>query len=137
MAERQTDKYKRELIDRIKSSTSFPSGLDPEKAFSAVMCTLTARLNRGEAVDLLNSLTADVRPLFERCAAHRGGDHGFSFDADQFYRIVGEHLKISEGKAEDVTRIVFQAIRDRIPDKEFKDIESELSKSLKGIWRAA
>jgi len=128
---------RKELIKSIHSSGALPRGLDPEAAASAVMCTLSIRLNRGEAVDLLNSMPEDVRPLFETCATHRTGDHGMRFDVDQFFGIVGKHLGVSDEQAENLTRVVFQAIRPWIPQKEFKDIESELSKDLKRVWRAA
>lgn len=137
MLEQQAEKYRRELIDQIKSSVSFPSGLDPEKAFSAVMCALSARLNRGETVEFLNSATEDLRPLLQRCSIHQDSHQEHSLGAEPFYQVVAGHLKISESEAADVTHTVIQAFHDWIPAQELKNMESELSKDLKPIRRAA
>jgi hypothetical protein len=121
----------------MKTSVSFPSGLDPEKAFSAVMCALSSRLGSGKAVEFLDSAIVDLRPLVQRCETHREQDLELSQSEEPFYQVVAEHLKISESEAVDVTHTVVQSFHDWIPARELKEMEDELSRDLKPIRRAA
>jgi uncharacterized protein (DUF2267 family) len=58
------------FIERIERSGVLPAGMKGPEAVAAVLCPLSQRLNGGEARDLLDSLPASVRSLFESCALH-------------------------------------------------------------------
>jgi uncharacterized protein (DUF2267 family) len=127
---------KEELLKRIVSQKVLPREVDAEKAASAVLCTFAAHLTRGEALLLVNSLSESLRPLLERAATRRV-EHPLRFDSDQFFRIVGERLRITPEQAEVLAIAVLEEIREFIPGELFWHIDSQLPKDLKNVWRSA
>jgi uncharacterized protein (DUF2267 family) len=125
-----------ELVEMLRASDALPPGVDPNKAVTAVMCTLTAHLTQGEACDVLEQMPGDIQSLFQLCVTHRG-EPAQKFHASDFYRRVAKHLNISKEQAEKLSQAVLKVVRHWLSDKEIADVASQLPRDLNRIWRAA
>ena len=124
------------VFARIERSGVLPPSVTPATAVEAVLCVLTQRVSGGEAGDLRQSVPGPVRDLLQRCPRHRR-DPPETFDRQEFLRRIAEHLEIDPAQAEAVARAVFAAIQEEVPSvrPEVDDIESQLPKDLKELWR--
>lgn len=130
------DAGRERFLRDIEGALILPAHVDPAEAASAVTCTLTARLTGGEAQDMLQQLPLSLRPLLQRCERHVQ-DPAAAFDRDEFVRRVADHLGVSQGDAECIALAVFSALRARLPAPDVQDVDGQLPKSLKELWRAA
>lgn len=122
---------------RIRRSGVLPANVTPEAAASAVLCVLSERVSGGEAGDLREAMPGQLRDLFQPCPRQRE-ELAQAFDRQEFLRRLADRLGISPDQAEAVTRTVFEALQDEVPSvrRELDDVESQLPKDLKELWRA-
>jgi uncharacterized protein (DUF2267 family) len=114
-----------------------PLEVAPERASTAVLCTLVQRLSSGEASAMLEQLPPGVRALAEACDTHRTSGGG-GFHRDEFVRRVGAHLDVHEtANQERVTRAVFAGLRRFLQRRELASIGRQLPADLEELWRNA
>lgn len=130
------DAHLAHLLREVESELAPTPHVDAHDALTAVTCTLTARLSGGEARDLLGSLPLSIRDSVKVCERH-AGEPGAAFGRDEFLRRVAEHTHASERDAERITVAVFRALRARLPVPDAADVDTQLPKDLKELWRAA
>lgn len=118
----------------IRESGVVPEGKSAEEAATAVLCTLARRVSTGEMGDVLATLPAELRQRFGPCMLH-AGEPVETFGEERFLRLVAEHLGVDEEAAELVALAVFSAFRTRFHNPELDQLESELPKDLKQLWR--
>lgn len=123
------------VLDEIEIRVDLPRGMTAADAFSAVMCSLFDRLSGGEAQHVVLSLPELVRPLVERCLAHRGEAAGV-FDREQFMERIASHLGTDLAAAEAIALAVFAGVKRLLPEKEVQDVTSQLPADLAALWNA-
>jgi uncharacterized protein (DUF2267 family) len=129
------DDARREVFDEIEKRAQLPAGTSAADAFSAVMCVLCGRISGGEVRDVLLSLPTNLRPLVERCAAHRS-EPAAVFDKQELLKRVAAHLGVATAAAESVARAVFAAVKRLLPEKEVRDVASQLPPELVELWQS-
>jgi uncharacterized protein (DUF2267 family) len=79
-----------------------------------------------------------LRDLFQPCRRQRT-ELAESFTRQEFLHRIADRLGIFPDEAESVARTVFAALRDEVPSarREVDDVESQLPKNLKDLWRRA
>lgn len=124
------------FLARIERSGVLPPDVAPAYAAGAVLCVLSQRLSGGEAGDLRQAVPGPLRDLFQLCPRHRQAPPE-TFDRQEFLRRVADHLGIGPDQAETVARTVFSALQEEVPSvrREVDDVESQLPKDLKELWR--
>jgi uncharacterized protein (DUF2267 family) len=121
--ERDPDTPRDPLVRRVAELT----GLDLPSAriaAEAVLETLAVRISEGEVEDLMNRLPADLVPPLERGRAESRTATRMSLE--EFLERVAEREGVDPDEAEDHAKAVFAAMRERLPNKEIHDVESEL-----------
>jgi uncharacterized protein (DUF2267 family) len=120
----------------IERSGVLPPNVTPAAAASAVLCVLSQRVSGGQAGDLRQAMPGPLRELFQRCPRHRE-EPPETFDRQEFLRRVADHLGIASDQAEAIARAVFAALQEQVPSvrPEVDDIESQLPRDLKELWR--
>jgi uncharacterized protein (DUF2267 family) len=122
-----------ELEAELEAQGVWPPGLHGRAAVSAVLCVLAQRLTGGEAQDLVASLPKGLRPLVDGCVRYPL-DRAQAFNRAEFLRRVAARLHVPGPQAEAVTRVVFAAVRPRLPHVEVDDVASQLPRDLKDLW---
>jgi uncharacterized protein (DUF2267 family) len=82
------------------------------------------------------ALPEAIRPLVERCAVDREESAGVS-DRDQLVGRVAAELHTDAATAEEIARAVFAGVRRLLPDKEARDVTSQLPLDLAALWQSA
>lgn len=104
------------------------AGLDPDdarRAAEAVLETLAERIAGGEVQDLMVLLPDELHPALDRGVAASGGK-ATRMSLEDFVDRVAEREGVDHDRAHDTTRAVFTTLREALPDKEFRDIDSQL-----------
>jgi uncharacterized protein (DUF2267 family) len=127
---------RREIVGYVEENAALPLGVVAPDAISAVMCIFSERLSGGEARDLVLGLPDTVRPLLERCLLHRG-EPAARFDREQFLQRIADHMGTTLWHAEQIARAVFAGVKRFLPDKEARDISSQLPPDLRALWESA
>lgn len=122
-----------ELLGRIETEAALPPQVGAEDATAAVLCVLSQRLSGGEARHLVDNLPEPMKYLVQRCALHRDEPPAV-FDANEFLRRVGAHFDMATEEALRLCRVVFDAIRPQLPDKEIRDIANQLPEDIQKLW---
>jgi uncharacterized protein (DUF2267 family) len=113
-----------------------PPHVTPSAAFAAVMCAFARRLSGGETRHLFLGLPAVVRPLIERCTAHRA-EEAAVFGSAELLRQVADHL-VTEGEVtERIVLEVLRAVKRNLPLHTIDEIASQLPADLLELWQAA
>ncbi len=121
------------IEEEIERSVALPSGVTSIDAFSAVMCTLAARVSGGEARELAAGLPATLRGVVERCSLHRA-EESEVFDRDELLRRVAAHLSLEPAEVEPIVRAVWGAASRVLPEKATRDVASQLPVDLRALW---
>jgi uncharacterized protein (DUF2267 family) len=124
-----------QLVSDIERQALLPSGTRAEEAFAAVMCAFAMRLSGGEARHVNFALPAPLQPLVIHCLTHRD-EAPTVFNRDQFISRLAVHLGTDPARAEQIARIVFDAVRGILPDEEIHDVSSQLPPELRDLWGA-
>jgi uncharacterized protein (DUF2267 family) len=109
--------------DQFLSSVQQQTHLDAEhadRALRAVLQTLSERLSKGEAHDLLEELPAELKPT-----VHKERD-AEAFGLEEFLRRVSERSGVDLTAAQRHARAVFWTLGDALSDKEVADFAAEL-----------
>lgn len=120
----------------LERRACLPPHVTPSAAFASVMCAFARRLSGGETRHLLLGLPADVRPLIERCTAHRG-ELASVFGRDELLRHVAEHLATERELAEHIVLEVLRTVKRVLPQQTIEEIASQLPPDLRELWEAA
>ncbi len=129
------DTESEELLRQIVSAGPLPNDIQPADAAAAVMCVLMQRLSGGEARDVWAEVPPVLRSELGPCALH--DEQPEVFGREVFLSRVGEHLRVDESTAEDISRRVFSAVKAQLSAKEARDVESQIPKELGDLWRSA
>jgi uncharacterized protein (DUF2267 family) len=127
------DRASEEVLAEIGASGALPPGLTETEGFTAVVCTLSGRLTRGEATHLVATLPPQLRLLIEPCLADRG-EEGEMLHREQLIRRIAGRLGVTPEEAEVVARVVFTAVERNLPTKEILDVASQLPADLRALW---
>ena len=130
------DEARRRVEQEIHEDVALPEGVTSADAFSAVMCTLSQRVSRGEARELVLGLPETLRGLVDRCAKHRSEESDV-FGRDELLRRIAVHLELEPSAAEPIVRAVFAATKRVLPERAIFDIGSQLPVDLRELWDAA
>lgn len=128
--EEPTQKFFRD----IEQSATLPEGVDAERAASAVLCTLMMRVTGGEAREFVESMPPPLSRRLRRCIDHRD-EQPRKFDRAEFLSFVADHLGVEIDQAERISRAVFAAVREDLPQREVDDVETQLPRDLAELWR--
>jgi uncharacterized protein (DUF2267 family) len=112
------------LVDRVAQR------LDADEArarvaLDAVLEALARRITGGQVDDLEAVLPRELRPALERGRARSGG-RAVPLTLDAFLGAITDAGGIDQGAAAEAARAVFAALRETIPDKEFRDTLAQL-----------
>jgi uncharacterized protein (DUF2267 family) len=91
------------------------------RATQATLETLSERIGRNEALDLITKLPSELSGWIDT------SDHTERFEVDEFIRRVAEREGVDEATALDHARAVFAALYQAVGAEEMTDIEAELS----------
>ncbi len=122
------------LRRHVAESARLPAALTVEAAVAAVMCVLVERLTAGEAHELLEGMPEPLRPMFQRCVLHRGGQPLLTLDRAELLARVADHLDVTPAHAEVVTSAVFDAVRSELPRELVANVAAQLPHGLKELW---
>ena len=126
----------RGVIDAIERDENLPGTVSAERALSIVMCVLERALSREDAQRLERALPTSVRKLVVSCEEHLAGTSAPPRTAGEFLRDVGQHLELTRSEAQDLTRVVFQAVHRLMSVGEVRKIADELPEPLRELWTA-
>lgn len=129
------DEQTRRFYDFLERTATMPLGVTAPAAAAAVLCTLASRLSGGEARHLADSLPPALRPLLQQCQADRK-EPPETFGRFEFLHRIASELDLSTAEAELLARDVFAALRRALDDKVVRDVESQLPRELRDIWRS-
>lgn len=130
-----TEETARELLSEIERGVELPAGATVEGAFASVMCALCDRISGGEARDVLLSLPESLRPLLSQCVSRRA-EPAVVFDRAELLQKIATHLGTEPSAAESIARVVFRAVRRVLPEKEVRDVASQLPVDLIDLWQS-
>ena len=102
------------------------------RATEAVLETLGERVSGGEVQDLAALLAPDLRPPLERGNEHSAGK-ATRMSLDDFVRAIAEREGVDLDQAREHARAVLSTLREAIPEKEFRDLTSELPDAFAAI----
>ena len=122
-----------QLADDIDAGGTLPDHVHAGDAAVVVLCTLAARLSRGEVAKLAATLPERIGTIVRYCP-RPPGDAGESFDTDSFMERVGRRLRIAPPAARRLTQGVFAAVRVQLSAREVQDAASQLPKDLRALW---
>jgi uncharacterized protein (DUF2267 family) len=113
-----------ELVSRIAQRL----GGERERArrmLDGVLEALAHRITGGQVEDLEALLPREVRPALERGRAQAGGK-AVPLTLDAFLAEAAAVARADRGQAAEAARAVFAALRESIPEKEFRDTVAQL-----------
>src|SRR6478672_10841540 len=82
------------LRQDVEYSGTLPNHVDAGHAATTVLCTLAARLSRGEVAKLAAALPDPLATILRYCP-RPAGDAGESFDGEGFKQRVADHLQVT------------------------------------------
>jgi uncharacterized protein (DUF2267 family) len=112
-----------EILDELRPLVQ--PEVNAHDAFGAVMCALTQRLTRGEALHLLVNVPLAVRPLFASCTLERD-EPAEVFDLPELLRRVASKLNVSVEEADPIARAVLVVVQRRLSPEVFEHVASQL-----------
>lgn len=131
---------KEEFLNIIKERAGIDDE-DAERMTTAVLLTLRSRLSHDEVIDIYENLSDDIEDLWEGGWLQRFMSLLQSFremDREDFLEQVRQAADLPElADAENLTEIVFSALKAAIPEREVEHISNELPEDLRGFWKAA
>lgn len=117
----------------IEQSGALPGGVSAKAAAAAVLMTLGVRLSQSLVRALQDSLPPECACLLavdpDLCAEPVG-----VLGRQELIERVAQHLGLTEGGAEALTRAVFLSLRARLPSQKIEAIESHLPVDLVHLW---
>lgn len=131
-AERERDVQK--MFRTIERSGTLPDGVAAFDAVDTVLCALEMRLPRADAQDVADVMPPTLRRILTRCIVHRTEQPEISFDELGFLRLVASELRILVEDAERLTRTVFEAVQQLMPEDEIWDVRNRLPRELDTLW---
>lgn len=129
------DEQTRRFYDFVERMATMPLGVTAPAAVAAALCTLALRLSGGEARHLTDSLPPALRTLLQQCQAGRK-EPPETFSREELLRRIASQLGISPAEAELLARDVFAATRRVLDEKVVRDVESQLPRDLRDLWRS-
>jgi uncharacterized protein (DUF2267 family) len=121
------------LADDIDGGGTLPSHVHAGDAAVVVLCTLAARLSRGEVAKLSAALPDRIGTIVRYCP-RPAGDAGETFDVDGFMDRIARRFSIPAATAMQLTQGVFAAVHAQLSDREVQDAASQLPKDLRALW---
>ena len=121
------------FIDEISRTGRIASDT-AEAAAVSVLAILEQRIPIEEVLDLEAQLPSHLRDLLEARRLQEGWLLR-RFDRPEFLHRVAEELGVSDKRAEYLTRVVFQALQERVSPGEIEDVAAGLPESLALLWR--
>lgn len=121
----------------LRKVMQFLPDLPPAEVAHAVFCTLSERLSGGLVRQLEAQLTPDLRRMLSACARKSPRDPDKSFDKDDFYAAVAEHLEVDPGDIRRILFAVFAALHSQITAAEADKVAAELPDDLSSTWVAS
>jgi uncharacterized protein (DUF2267 family) len=110
-----------ELLDRVPGL----SREDAPRALEATLEALAARITSGQVDDLEEVLPRESRPALERGRGH-GGGKAVPLTLDAFLDIVARAGGVDSDRAAEYARAAFAALREALPEKEWRDTKAQL-----------
>jgi uncharacterized protein (DUF2267 family) len=92
------------------------------------------RLPRADAQDVADVVPPTLRRILTRCVVHRTDLPEISFDELGFLRLIATELEIIVEEAERLTRSVFEAVQQLMPEDEIWDVRNRLPRELDTLW---
>jgi uncharacterized protein (DUF2267 family) len=123
-----------EFLDRVAQHT----GQDREaalRAAEAVLEVLAIRITAGQAEDIAALLPAELAAAIERGIAD-GGRAAKPLTDDTFIDEVARRAQVSRGQAIEDIRVVFNALRETLPQKEWSDTIAQLPDEYRPLLRS-
>ena len=105
------------------------------RAVDAVLEILAVRISRGQAEDLAAQLPPQLRTAIGRGLARKSGEHAVPMPLDQFLDAVAALEGIDRDTARDHARAVLLAVRETVPEKEWKDTWDQLPDEYRRLLR--
>jgi uncharacterized protein (DUF2267 family) len=130
---REDTRDRDELLRDIPRRVRLPSPVTPERALTAVICTLMQHALGPEAHYVTDALPKTVRPVLERCGVHRDMAPE-RFGRTEMIRRVADHLSVSLGDAEDISAAVVTALGLRLRPSEVPEVASHMPLELRDLW---
>ncbi|MDB4961950.1 MAG: hypothetical protein JWP01_1949 [Myxococcales bacterium] len=122
------------MFRTIERSGTLPAGIAAFDAADTVLCALAMRLPRADAQDLADVVPATLRRILTRCVVHRTAQPEISLDHLGFLRLIATELRILVEDAERLTRSVFGAVQQLMPEDEIWDVRNRLPRELDTLW---
>jgi uncharacterized protein (DUF2267 family) len=122
-----------DMMTEVRSSGTLAAGMTEVEAVRVVLCTLCARISRGEAEGLMLGLPPALRPLLEHCALDRAEPPEVFDRGELLARVAGE-LQVAPEQAEAIVRAVFTAAQRALRPKVIHDVASQLPLDLQDLW---
>lgn len=124
---------KTELVDRVQELTGLQSHESAERVTDAILATFCQRISRGEVADVSHTLET----IQASCSLDRSDQAQWMGDLSEFLDRVTTKTNMLSTTAETISRAVFHALKEQIPDFEAQDIAAQLPKELKIVWLEA
>lgn len=121
-----------EIIQAL--SRVLPRHVRADEALSAVLCALTQRLTRGEAIHVLVNLPASVRTFFAECVLERE-EPADTFELSELFERVATHLGIPVEEAELIAREAISLVQPRLSREVFEHVAAQLPADIELMWR--
>lgn len=118
----------------IAESGALPDGVSAATATKTVLCHLLQRVSGGEARDFVRAAPPTLRTLLTPCVATHA-EKPSTFDCATFLDRVAGELHVPRDTAARMSRAVFAAVQRHLSRKEDDDVEAQLPKDLRELWR--
>jgi uncharacterized protein (DUF2267 family) len=112
------------------------AGEPPAEAAVAVFCTLSQRISGGVVEMISQQLPEDLRQLLRPCGHHQE-ERARSFDKEDFYLAVAEHLRVEPTEVRRILHAVFAGLHSQVTEAVAEKVASQLPGELMGTWVAA
>jgi uncharacterized protein (DUF2267 family) len=122
------------MFRTIERSGTLPAGIAAFDAADTVLCALEMRLPRADAQDVADVVPPTLRRILSRCIVHRTDLPNISFDELGFLRLIATELEILVEEAQRLTRAVFEAVQQLMPEDEIWDVRNRLPRELDTLW---
>lgn len=134
LADEEAERAVQDLFREVEHSGELPADVPAYEAVDTVLCALEMRLPRRQAEQVEDEVPPTLRALISRCVIHRTDRPEISFDEPAFLRLVASALHISVDQAERVTREVFAALQQHLPEHEIFAVRRRLPRDLNALW---
>lgn len=122
------------MFRAIERSGTLPPGIAAFDAADTILCALEMRLPRADAQDLVDVVPPTLGRILSRCIVHRTAQPEISLDELGFLRLIATELKILVEEAQRLTRAVFEAVQQLVPEDEIWDVRNRLPRGLDTLW---